>query len=194
MSFIDLFSGHADRYAEARPRYPEALFAFIASQAPSRARAWDCGTGTGQAAASLANHFAEVLATDPSAEQIAHAVMVNNVHYSVQPAEATTLPARSVDAICVAQALHWFDFERFFVEVQRVAVPGAIFAAWGYTWFNVAEDFDAAFRAFVASRRFSPLFSPKSAPPRLHPRIASNTSSAVRGVVLVAPQSPRPRR
>ena len=51
-----------------------------------------------------------------------------------------------------------------------------------------------AFRAFVASRRFSPLFSPKSAPPRLHPRIASNTSSAVRGVVLVAPQSPRPRR
>ncbi len=161
MSFIDLFSGHADRYAEARPRYPEALFAFIASQAPSRARAWDCGTGNGQAAASLANHFAEVLATDPSAEQIAHAVMVNNVHYSVQPAEATTLPARSVDAICVAQALHWFDFERFFVEVQRVAVPGAIFAACGYTWFNVAEDFDAAFRAFVTDV-IAPYWAPQN--------------------------------
>lgn len=161
MSFIDLFSGHADRYAEARPRYPEALFEFIASQAPARTQAWDCGTGNGQAAASLANHFAAVWATDPSAEQIAHAVAVDNVEYSVQPAEATAFPAHSVDAICVAQALHWFDFERFFVEAQRVAAPGALFAAWGYTWFNVTEDFDTAFRAFVADV-IAPYWAPQN--------------------------------
>ncbi len=149
MSFLDLFSDKADRYAAARPRYPEALFAFIASQSPGRERVWDCGTGNGQAAVSLAGYFANVFATDPSEEQIAHAARAANIHYSVQTAESTNLPPSSMDAICVAQALHWFNFEPFFAEVRRVAAPGAVFAAWGYTWFSVSRDFDAAFRAFV---------------------------------------------
>ncbi len=149
MSFLDLFSNHADLYASARPRYPEALFDFIASQAPGQERAWDCGTGNGQAAVSLSKHFKRVFATDPSEEQIAHAVRADNIHYSVQPAEATNLPSHSVDAICAAQALHWFNFAPFFAEVGRVATPGALFAAWGYTWFSVTDDFDAAFRTFV---------------------------------------------
>jgi SAM-dependent methyltransferase len=161
MSFIDLFSGHADDYAAARPRYPEALFDYIASQAPSRTRAWDCGTGNGQAAASLARHFTTVVATDPSDEQIAHAVRVENVQYSVQPAESTTLPDRSVDAICVAQALHWFDQHAFFREVRRVSAPGAIFAAWGYTWFAVSPAFDSAFRNFVADV-IAPFWAPQN--------------------------------
>ncbi|MEQ1580363.1 MAG: class I SAM-dependent methyltransferase [Steroidobacteraceae bacterium] len=161
MSFIDLFSGHADRYAEARPRYPEALFEFIASQSPARTRAWDCGTGNGQAAASLSRQFNDVFATDPSEEQIAHAVRATNVHYSVQPAEATNLPARSMDAICVAQALHWFDLSAFFNEVQRVAAPGAVFAAWGYTWFAVTPAFDAAFREFVGEV-IAPYWAPQN--------------------------------
>jgi len=36
----------------------------------------------------------------------------------------------------VAQALHWFDFERFWQEIQRVAKPNALFCAWGYSWFD----------------------------------------------------------
>jgi SAM-dependent methyltransferase len=149
MSFLDLFSNHADLYASARPRYPETLFDFIASQSPARERAWDCGTGNGQAAVSLSKHFKRVFATDPSEEQIAHAARAANIDYSVQPAEATNLPDASMDAICVAQALHWFRFDAFFAEVSRVAAPGALFAAWGYTWFSVSDEFDAAFKAFV---------------------------------------------
>ncbi|MEI8108299.1 MAG: hypothetical protein WCI46_10815 [Verrucomicrobiota bacterium] len=42
--------------------------------------------------------------------------------------------------------------------------------------------------------KISPLFSPKSAPPRLHPGFVATTSSAVLGQVLVAPQPPRSRR
>lgn len=34
----------------------------------------------------------------------------------------------------VAQALHWFDLPRFWVEVQRVLRPGGVFAFWGYNW------------------------------------------------------------
>ncbi|MCC6202598.1 MAG: class I SAM-dependent methyltransferase [Gammaproteobacteria bacterium] len=149
MSFIDLFSDTSDLYAAARPRYPDELFALIAATAPARRRVWDCGTGNGQAAASLAAQFSEVCGTDPSAEQIAHATPAPNVRYSVQPAEATTFPDRHFDAICVAQALHWFDFSRFFAEARRVAVPDALFAAWGYTWFELTPEFDAAFDATI---------------------------------------------
>lgn len=145
MSFIDLFSDTSDLYAAARPRYPDELFALIAATAPAPGRVWDCGTGNGQAAVSLAAHFDVVCGTDPSAEQIAHATPAANVRYSVQPAEATLFPARHFDAICVAQALHWFDFPRFFAEARRVAAPGAVFAAWGYTWFELTPEFDAAF-------------------------------------------------
>jgi SAM-dependent methyltransferase len=145
-SFTDLFSGHAPLYAAARPSYPDALFDWLAAQAPARDRAWDCGCGSGQAAVALARHFGQVLASDPSAEQIAHARAHERVVYSVQAAEATDLPPTSVDLLCVAQALHWFDLPRFWVEARRVMRPGALFAAWGYSWMQVSPAFDAAMR------------------------------------------------
>lgn len=149
MAFLDLFSERAGLYAAARPRYPEELFSFIASRAPALNRAWDCGTGSGQVAVSLAEYFTEVVATDPSEEQIAHATRAQNIRYSAQPAEATDLIDRSIDAICVAQALHWFEFKPFFAEVRRVAAPGAIFVAWGYDWFSVSPGFDAVFKESI---------------------------------------------
>ena len=149
MAFLDLFSDGAEQYASARPRYPEELFAFIADTSPARNMAWDCGTGNGQAAVSLASHFTSVFASDPSSEQIAHAYTARNVQYAVEPAERTSIPDGSADAICVAQALHWFEFDAFFGEVRRVAVPGALFVAWGYSWFNVSKTFDAEFQELV---------------------------------------------
>lgn len=149
MSFTDLFSDKAKLYAAARPRYPEALFAFVAALAPARRRAWDCGTGNGQAAVSLAAHFAEVCASDPSAEQISQAIAADRVSYSVQPAERTRFPDRHFDAICVAQALHWFEFAAFFAEARRVAAANAAFVAWGYDRLLVSPEFDVRFQAVV---------------------------------------------
>jgi SAM-dependent methyltransferase len=145
LAFIDHFSEKSDLYARARPTYPDALFEFIASRAPARDRAWDCATGSGQAAQGLARHFGHVEATDASGEQIAHAILNAQVRYSVQPAEKTAFAARSFDAVCVAQALHWFDLDRFYAEAKRVLKPGGVFAAWGYAKHAVAPDFDAAF-------------------------------------------------
>jgi hypothetical protein len=71
LAFIDHFSEKSDLYARARPTYPDALFDFIASRVPERDRAWDCATGSGQAARGLARHFGLVEATDASGEQIA---------------------------------------------------------------------------------------------------------------------------
>ncbi len=148
-TFPDHFSEQSDRYAAARPQYPPDLFDFIAAHAPATERVWDCGTGSGQAALGLARVFTTVEASDPSAAQIANALPAANVHYSVQSAEATNYPAAHFDAVCVAQALHWFDFARFFPEARRVLRPGGLFAAWGYAWFNVTPAFDAAFTTSV---------------------------------------------
>ena len=95
-------------------------------------RVWDCGAGNGQAAIGLAKYFETVEATDASAQQIANGIPHPQVHYSVQPAEQTTYQDASFDAVCVAQALHWFDYSRFYPEVHRVLKPGGAFVAWGY--------------------------------------------------------------
>jgi len=84
-----------------------------------------------------------VIATDPSAQQIGNAGPHPRVEYRVEPGERSAIPARSMDAITVAQALHWFDLPRFVEEVQRLAKPGALFAAWSYAGCNVTPQVDA---------------------------------------------------
>lgn len=127
--FHDHFSGHASDYAAHRPRYPSQLWEWLAKVAPGNGRCWDAATGNGQAAVALAQHFAEVIATDASAEQIAQAPRSNGVQYRVERAETTSLADSSVDAIVVAQALHWFEFEPFFAEARRVLrLRGVLFA------------------------------------------------------------------
>ena len=71
--FPDHFSDVAHRYSRYRPRYPSDLFEYLASLSGGRDLAWDCATGNGQAAVALAGHFDKVIATDASAEQLAHA-------------------------------------------------------------------------------------------------------------------------
>jgi len=129
----DLFSAQSQGYARFRPSYPEALFDFLASRAPATGLAWDCATGNGQAAVQLAKRFREVRATDLSAAQIGVAAAHPGVSYSVAPAEASGLEDRSVDAVTVAQALHWLPLEAFYSEVRRVCRPGAVVAAWCYS-------------------------------------------------------------
>jgi len=128
--------------------YPQALFEYIASLAPSRHRVWDCATGSGQAARSLAYYFDEVIATDLSQEQISHAVPVKNVTYRQAPSENSGIPSASVDAICIATALHWFDHGSFFKEAKRVLKPGGLFAAWTYGGQKVDSELDKILVAF----------------------------------------------
>jgi SAM-dependent methyltransferase len=47
-------------------------------------------------------------------------------------AEHCSLADGGADAICVAQALHWFDRSAFFAECARVLRPGGVLVAWGY--------------------------------------------------------------
>lgn len=146
--FADHFSGAAAEYAAFRPRYPAALFAALADLAPALDVAWDCATGSGQAAVGLAAHFARVMATDASAAQIASAAQHPRVTYHVATAEASALAPRSVQLVTVAQALHWFDQAAFHAEVRRVLVPGGVVAAWGYALFELDPAVDALVHRF----------------------------------------------
>jgi SAM-dependent methyltransferase len=136
-SFQDRFSGHAELYAGARPTYPDSLIRELASLSPGRARAWDCGTGNGQAAQLLAKHFERVHATDASPQQIAQAAPNPRIDFAAEPAEQCSLPNASCDLVLAAQALHWFELDAFYAEAKRVLRPGGLLAAIGYGWFYV---------------------------------------------------------
>jgi SAM-dependent methyltransferase len=148
VNFKDHFSGHAGAYAKYRPEYPDELFAFLAALAPARELAWDAGTGSGQAAIGLAAHFARVHATDASAEQIARAEPHARVTYAAEPAERVSLEDGSVDLVAVAQALHWFDIDRFYAEVRRVLKPRGVLAAWCYGLCRLSPELDPVIETF----------------------------------------------
>ncbi len=148
--FKDHFSTASDRYAAYRPDYPADLYAWLARLCPGHDLAWDCATGSGQAARGLAQHFSRVVATDASAEQIRHAVPHAGIDYRVAAAEASGLPAHSVDLVTVAQAAHWFDLPRFYAEATRVLKPGGVLALWGYGRLVLPGTADAPFLRFYA--------------------------------------------
>jgi SAM-dependent methyltransferase len=141
--FTDRFSTQAAAYATSRPRYPAALFELLAALAPACDLAWDCATGSGQAALGLAEHFARVIATDLSDGQLRHAERHPRVTYRRADAHASGLDAGSVDVVTVAQALHWLDHAAFFAEVQRVLRPRGVVAVWCYDLVRIAPEVDA---------------------------------------------------
>jgi SAM-dependent methyltransferase len=142
MAFKDHFSRQAADYAKFRPRYPRELFEYLGSVAPSRQLAWDCGTGNGQAAIGLATVFDRVIATDASEKQISSAQPHEHVEYRVAPAENSGVQSDTVDLIMVAQALRWFDLERFYAEARRVLKPHGILAASAYNLLQVEPTID----------------------------------------------------
>ncbi len=146
--FKDHFSAQATDYARYRPDYPAGLFAWLAGLAPARDAAWDCGTGSGQAAVALAAHFARVVATDPSRSQLEHAEPRPNIDYRCASAEVSLLDTASIDLVTVAQAIHWFDLEKFYAEVKRVLKPGGVIAAWTYTLLDVEAGIDELLQDF----------------------------------------------
>ncbi len=140
LRFDDHFSELAECYGAGRPSYPEVLFETVVTAAPSHGRAWDAGTGSGQAAVRLAEYFDEVVATDASAAQIANAWPHPRVQYRVEAAEQTTLQEGSVDLVTSGQAAHWFRIDDFYDEVRRVLKPDGVLAIWCYGLESVDDD------------------------------------------------------
>lgn len=143
--FADHFSSHAATYRAFRPRYPAALFHWLAVTAPGTALAWDAGTGNGQVATGLVQRFARVVATDASAEQVARADLHPRIEYRVAQYESG-LADGAAQLVTVGQALHWFDADAFSREVRRVLQPRGVLAAFAYQHSRISADVDLLVR------------------------------------------------
>ncbi|TGK27565.1 class I SAM-dependent methyltransferase [Leptospira gomenensis] len=170
MSFRDHFSSHSSSYSEFRPGYPKELFSYLKTLVPDGTSVWDCGTGNGQAAVSLAEVFDSVIATDPSANQISEAEEHPKVRYLVASAENSTLENLQVDLVTVAQAFHWFDFDAFFTEVRRVCKPGGVLAIWGYGLQTTSPETDT-----IVKRLYGEITGPYWPPERRYVEEAYKT-------------------
>lgn len=144
----DHFSSIAPQYALGRIGYPEELYRFLGAQCEGHDLAWDCATGSGQAALDLARTFSKVIATDISEELLALAPLHPRICYRAASAEESGIESDSVDLIAVAQALHWFDLTRFRAEVKRVLKKNGVMAFWGYNWPVVDPEVDSVLENF----------------------------------------------
>ena len=128
------FSSRVEDYVRYRPRYPAALYAFLASDLGVGAESVvaDVGCGTGIFAEPLLRGGAVVFGLEPNAEMRAAAERILATYPDFRSvsasAEATTLPDHSVDLVACAQAFHWFDAPQAAAEFGRIAKPGGAVA------------------------------------------------------------------
>ncbi len=157
----DRFTGIAATYQRFRPSYPPDLFDWLAALcAPRRPEsAADVGCGTGIATRLLAARGLEVVGVDPNEEMLAAArAEGGGARYVRGDAEATGLPAASVDLVTCAQSFHWFDRGRAPAEFRRILRPGG----WAAAWWNdrAATTLNDDYEALL--RRFSPEYDAAS--------------------------------
>jgi len=154
------FTGRVDNYARYRPSYPAAAIDLLEAScglSPAAVVA-DVGSGTGILTELLLARGARVLAVEPNRgmREAAEARLGGQARFgSVNgTAEATTLPAASVDLLVVGQAFHWFDGERARREALRVLKPGACAALLWNERPEVLTPFMADYEALL--RRHAP--------------------------------------
>ena len=142
----DNFSNHSKQYSVFRPTYPDEAIEFIIDLVADKANAWDCGTGNGQLAAKLSPFFQHIYATDISENQIANAVKKDNITYEVVSAENVNFDKNFFDLITVAQAIHWFDFDKFYEKVRLTLKTDGILAVIGYNLMTIDDECDRVIR------------------------------------------------
>lgn len=146
--FKDNFSQQSDIYVKYRPQYPVELYTYLSSLTAEHVLVWDCGTGNGQAAIGLATCYDQVIATDPSEQQIRNCLPHDKVKYLVEKAENNSFPTHSADLLTIANALHWFDFDIFYQEAYRVLKPNGVIAAWAMGVPSISPEIDKIIQHF----------------------------------------------
>jgi len=126
------FDGKAQNYDTGRPSYPSEAVTYILEKANEKTVIADIGAGTGKLTTLLAKNGNSVIAVEPSEDMfdvlVKNMAEFSNVKAFCAIAEATSIEDNSVDILTVAQALHWFDLEKFKLECRRILKPqGQVF-------------------------------------------------------------------
>jgi SAM-dependent methyltransferase len=138
------FARVADEYERGRPGYPREAIGWLLGSEPLEVL--DLGAGTGKLTSALLDAGHRVIAVEPLAGM--RAILAERLPAASAlegSAEALPLPDRSVDAVAVGAAFHWFDQPAALAEIERVLRPPGIFALLG-------NAFDTS-RAWVARVR-----------------------------------------
>lgn len=141
---ITRFSNRVDNYLKYRPRYPPEIIQLLEKECgltPASTVA-DVGSGTGFLTELFLKNGNAVFGVEPNPEmrKAGAAVLSSYPNFTSinGKAEATTLPAGSVDFVTAGQAFHWFDVQSTKKEFARIAKP----AGWGvFIWngFHTAD-------------------------------------------------------
>ena len=125
---LEKFSNKGKQYAKGRPGYPIEAIDYIKTLAKDAIIVGDIGAGTGKFTELLAQAGYDVFAVEPNADMYEQLKLTHkeypNVKFVLATSEETQLADDSVDIITVAQALHWFDLEKFKAECKRILRPG----------------------------------------------------------------------
>jgi hypothetical protein len=128
------FTERAGDYAAARPGYPAAIATTLVAElklAPAAVVA-DIGSGTGLSCEPFLRAGLAVLGVEPNeamrTEGDRQLAFFPRFRSRAGTAEATTLPAASVDLLIAAQAFHWFDIGAARAEALRILKQPALAA------------------------------------------------------------------
>ncbi len=152
------FTNRADDYRLARPSYSTDAVDFVLSNEGLGASCTiaDIGSGTGILSGQLLDNSDAVLrlyGVEPNASMraLAESAMSSEPRFcSVDgTSENTGLSDSSVDAITVAQAFHWFDFESSRTEYRRIGRPGARAAVIWNSRNEGRDEFHRDYEAFL---------------------------------------------
>lgn len=132
-----LFSGRVENYIKYRPGYSAGLIPFLRSRCGLSAGhvIADIGSGTGILTELFLKNGNPVYAVEPNDEMRAAAGTLLGAYPNFTSvaarAEASTLPAASVDFVTAGQSFHWFDRPAARTEFRRILKPGGwVVLAW----------------------------------------------------------------
>jgi len=152
MKNTDKFSSKAQHYVHGRPGYPKQAVDYMKTLAPDDAVFADIGAGTGKLTITIAEAGYEIFAVEPNVDMYEQLKKILKYFPNTIPiyatSEETTLADNSVDVITVAQALHWFDLEKFDAECRRILKPNG----WVVVLYNNGVKGDAKVKEKVAHR------------------------------------------
>lgn len=119
------FGAAADLYEARRPSYPAGAVTWLRTElgVEQSSLVVDLGAGTGKLTRHLAGMTLRLVAVEPVSAMCNQFRAALELPIAQAVAEALPLRSRSADAVVIAQAFHWFDFEPALAEMHRILRP-----------------------------------------------------------------------